>query len=162
MATKLLLVDDHALFRRGLMALLNSDKRFEIVGEAANGTEAIEKTRVLKPDLVLMDLDMPGTSGVEATRSIRESGFNGKVLILTIADGRDDIMAAVKAGANGYILKGSEPEELTSAIDQVMRGGSTFSAGVASTLFDELRSSSASAVRKESENGLSPREKRSA
>jgi DNA-binding NarL/FixJ family response regulator len=136
---RLLLADDHALFRRGLMALLGSIPGFELVGEAIDGKEAIVKAKELNPDVVLMDIEMPNCNGVEAARSIRAEGFSGGILMLTVSDREDDLFAALKAGANGYLLKGSDLEELTFAVGCIARGGTIISPGVAGKLLNEFR-----------------------
>ena len=98
---RLLLVDDHALFRKGLAALLATDSAFRVVGEARDGREALKKATELKPDLVLMDIHMPGIGGLEATRLIRESLPSTKVVILTISEEDTDLFDAIKSGASG-------------------------------------------------------------
>lgn len=117
----LLLVDDHALFRKGLAGLLSEQADFRIVGEAVNGPEAIQLSRKYRPDVVLMDVNMPGGGGVEAVRSLKgELGL--QVLMLTVSDKDQDLMGALAAGANGYLLKNAEPEQLFQAIRQVAAG----------------------------------------
>jgi DNA-binding NarL/FixJ family response regulator len=117
----LLLVDDHALFRKGLAGLLSEEADFHIVGEAVNGTEAIELSREYRPDVVLMDVNMPGGGGVEAVKSLKEE-LDLQVLMLTVSDKDQDLMGALAAGANGYLLKNAEPEQLFQAIRQVAAG----------------------------------------
>lgn len=136
---KVLVVDDHTLFRCGLTALLSSDKQLKVVGQASDGEEAIQATEELNPDIILMDILMPGCSGLEATRCIREKGFSGGILMLTVSDRDDDLFAAIKAGANGYLLKNAEPEELTQAIAHVARGEAIISPLMATKLFEELK-----------------------
>jgi two-component system NarL family response regulator len=100
---RLLVVDDHALFRKGLVSLLQREKDFQIVAEAQNGAEAIKKATQTKPDLVLMDIHMPETDGIEATRRIRESLPATRVVILTVSEEEKDLFEAIKCGAHGYL-----------------------------------------------------------
>ncbi len=122
---RILIVDDHGIVRAGIRSLLEDDTSIEVVGEAENGEEAIEKAKQLKPDLVLMDIAMPGMNGIEATRRIKEEFPNICVLILTMHDDEEFFFPALRAGASGYIVKEAEPKELLHAI-QVVVGGDVF------------------------------------
>jgi len=104
-AIRVLLVDDHALFREGIVSLLAEDSRFEVVGEAASGEQAIELIPRLRPDLILMDIQMPGMGGLEATRSLLAEHAALKVVMLTVSEREKDLFAAIKAGAQGYLIK---------------------------------------------------------
>lgn len=117
----LLLVDDHALFRKGLAALLSEEADFRIVGQAASGPEAIQLSRKYHPDVILMDVNMPGGGGVEAVRTLKEE-LDVQILMLTVSDKDKDLTGALAAGANGYLLKNAEPEQLCTAIRQVAAG----------------------------------------
>lgn len=119
---RILVVDDHFIVRMGLVALINTEPNLKVVGEADNGEQAIERFQSLRPDVVLMDLRMPGTSGHEATRYIRRLVANARVLILSAFDGDGDIHAALDAGAHGYVLKSATGEELIPAIQAVAMG----------------------------------------
>ncbi len=121
---KILVVDDHGLLRDGIRALLNLHDDIEIVGEASEGKEAIEKTRELAPDVVVMDIAMPGMDGLEATRRIKKKSPEVKVLALTQHDNKEYILSAIKAGAAGYMPKRALGSELVSAIRAVHKGGS--------------------------------------
>src|SRR4051812_38290006 len=114
--TRLLIVDDQAMFRAGLLVLLAQQKDFEIVGEAANGEEAVAFAREQHPDVVLMDLHMPVLNGVEATRRLIAEKFSGRIVILTTFEDDDEVFAAIAAGAFGYLLKASRVEKLIEAI----------------------------------------------
>src|SRR3989304_1106795 len=134
---RVLLVDDHILVRRGVAELLAKKEGIEIVGEAANGAEALEKVRVLMPDVVLMDVYMPGCNGLEATRRIKEEFPYVKVIMLTVADQDRVLFEAIKAGAQGYLLKEIEPEELIQMIKGVQRGEAPISRTTAARLLAE-------------------------
>ena len=136
-----LLADDHALFRSGVAELLRSTRRIEIAGQAGNGEEAVRKALELKPDVILMDCHMPVCSGIEAVRKLRNEGFAGAVLMLTVSEAGDDLFNAIKNGANGYLLKGAELEELVSAIFYAARGETVISPVMATKLIDEFKSS---------------------
>ena len=119
---RILLADDHALFRAGMKALLEHEAQFEIVGEASTGDEAVDQVRALKPDLVVMDLSMPGSNGLEATRRIAALGFDTKVLVLTVHAEEEYLVPVVEAGASGYLTKTSADKDLVQAIKVVSRG----------------------------------------
>ena len=122
MKIRILLVDDHSFIRRALRISLADETCLEIVGEAANGQLAIEQVELLKPDVVLMDIQMPHMDGVEATKQICDRFPNVKVLILTVDETEEYVSHALKYGASGYILKNTSPEELSFAIQAVYRG----------------------------------------
>ncbi len=120
---RVLIVDDHSVVRKGLNALLSSPRyHMAVVGEARDGAEAVQQTRALQPDVILMDLLMPNKTGLEALIEIRADDPRAKVLMLTSADDRAQVMAALKAGARGYLLKDSPPDELIQAIKAVHAG----------------------------------------
>jgi DNA-binding NarL/FixJ family response regulator len=120
---RILIADDHALVREGIRALLNLCDDLDVVGEAADGKEAIEATRRLDPDVVLMDINMPGLGGLEATLAIRNENQRAKILVLTQYDDREYVTRFLKSGASGYILKKAAGSELASAVRAVHRGG---------------------------------------
>jgi two-component system nitrate/nitrite response regulator NarL len=109
---RILLADDHLLFRKGLAQLLDSQSDFEVVGEAADGLEAVEQAQSLQPDLVLMDINMPNCDGFEATRRIKAKVANVRIVMLTVSEDEDDLKTAVQCGADGYLLKDLSPETL--------------------------------------------------
>lgn len=121
---RVLLVDDQGLFREALATLLGLHSQLEIVGEAGDGEAGVALAQTLRPDVVLMDLRMPGMSGVEATRRLRGLVPEARVLVLTTFEDDDEVLAAIEAGAAGYMLKASPAEKLVEAICTVMRGGS--------------------------------------
>lgn len=122
MSVRILLADDHAVLRSGLALLLNSQEEFIVVGEAPTGLAVIALAEELQPDLILLDLNMPGLSGLEALPTLRQKSSNSKILILTMHDDPEYLRQAIKAGAAGYILKKAADTELLSAIRAVMQG----------------------------------------
>ena len=119
---RLLVVDDHTLFRRGLVDLLAADPTLEVVGEAADAQEAMRSARTLRPDLVLIETHLPGATGVQAITELRDVVPFAKIVLLTASEDDQDLRAALRAGANGYLLKTIEGEVLVQAIHRVMRG----------------------------------------
>ncbi len=134
-----MVVDDHSVVRMGLVAMLSRVPGFQIVGEAARAAEAVNKARVLNPDIVLMDVRLPDESGIEACREIRAERPNTRVLMLTSYDDKDAAVAAVIAGAAGYLLKQVEPEELTRAIRLVADGHTLLDPTLTRGVIDHLR-----------------------
>jgi DNA-binding NarL/FixJ family response regulator len=135
----LLIVDDHPVVRDGLRGMFAGDERFQVLGEAADGDEALAVARAVQPDVVLMDLRMPGMDGVTAIRALREQGSPARVLVLTTYDTDSDVLPAIKAGATGYLLKDTPREELFRAVSAAYRGESVLSPAVAGRLMGELR-----------------------
>ena len=119
---KILLVDDHAMFRAGIRALIEAEQRMKVVGEASSGDEAVDRTRELKPDVVIMDLAMPGSNGLEATRRISALDLHTSVLVLTVHAEEEYLVPVVEAGASGYLTKTSADTDLLEAIRVVARG----------------------------------------
>jgi len=135
---KILLVDDHKIVRDGIRALLQSESRFEIVGEAENGMIALELTEKLRPDLIIMDVNMPELDGIAATKIITEKYSFAKVLVLTMTSEQEHIKSMIEVGAGGYILKNSGQEELISAIDVVLAGRNYFSEEVKDAIMQNM------------------------
>lgn len=135
---RVLITDDHAIVRKGIRALLATEKDIEIVGEAANGAQATELAHSLKPDVILMDLMMPVMDGIEATRQIAQREPKSKILVLTSFAADDKVFPAIKAGALGYLLKDSGPEALISAIHDVYRGEPCLEPAIARKVLLEL------------------------
>jgi len=136
--TTVLLADDHTLFREGLAALLSSQEGIEIVGEASSGEEALEKARELLPDVVLMDIRMPGMGGLEATRRIKEEMPHTRVVVLTVSEEENDLFEAIKAGAEGYLLKTVKSRDLIEMLQGVFRGEAAISRVMARKLWEEF------------------------
>jgi DNA-binding NarL/FixJ family response regulator len=154
-----LLVDDHPVVRRGLTSLLGTLDGFEVVGEASDGESAVRETQLLRPDVVLMDVRMPGTDGVEATRRIRAAVPEAAVLILTMHDDDRTVFAAMQAGARGYLLKGAEQDEIAGAIRAVVSGQAIFGPGIASRLLGYFASPPAAPATADPFPELSDRER---
>jgi len=131
MPIKVLIADDHAFYREGVRAFLSNTTNIEVVGEAGNGDEAIAKSEEFKPNVILMDLKMPGLNGIEATRRIHETDSKIGVLVLTMFDDDDSVFAAMRAGARGYLLKDADKDEVVRAIVAVERGEAIFSPAIA-------------------------------
>jgi two-component system response regulator NreC len=156
---RILLADDHTLFRQGVKTLLAAESDIEIVGEAANGTEALERAGQFRPDVVLMDISMPGSSSFETTRQIRRNRPETKVLFLTMYDDEDYLVEGMEVGASGYVLKDSPAPQLVAAIRDVSRGGSYLSPRMLSQLVDDFRTRIKSTDRLPRFATLTPREK---
>ena len=131
MSLRVLVVEDHPLFRRGVLALLEAADGLTVAGTAASGEEAVAAAGELRPDVVLMDLQLPGISGIEATRAIVTAQPDARVLVLTLFEDEDSVFLALRAGARGYVLKDADEEELTGAIRAVARGEAIFSRAIA-------------------------------
>lgn len=136
---RVLLVDDQALFREGLRTLLSSDQGLAVVGDAADGREAIQRYRELRPDVVLMDLRMPGLDGVAATREILRESSIARILVLTTFEDDEEVLAALRAGASGYLLKDCSSQRLAEAIRATHHGQTFLEPSVAGTVVAELR-----------------------
>jgi two-component system response regulator NreC len=156
---RILITDDHTLFRQGIKTLLGAESDLDIVGEAANGAEAVEKVTELRPDMVLMDIGMPGLSSFEATRQIKKARPDTKVLFLTMYDDEDYLVQCMEVGASGYVLKDSPAQQLLAAIRDVYRGGSYLSPRMLSQLVDDFRSRIKTAHRQPRFATLTAREK---
>ena len=135
---KVLIVDDHAIVRKGIRAVLEAKGDIAVIGDACNGSEAVRLVQELSPDVVLMDLMMPQLDGIRATRAITSEHPATRVLVLTSFAGDEQVFPAIKAGALGYLLKDTGPEELVQAIRQVYRGEPSLDASVARKLLAEL------------------------
>lgn len=152
---RVLIADDQTLFRSGLARLLGEDPRMTICGQAADGADAVAKSLALKPDVILMDLKMPGMDGVEATAKIVAAQPGTKVLILTTFDTDSFVLQALKAGASGYVLKDAEPAAIASSIMAVLSGEKVMAGAVANRVLDMLTGAS---TPKEFYDGLTGRE----
>ena len=162
---RILVVDDHTLFRRGLIALLSREPQFHIVGDAADAGEALRRAKELQPDLVLLDNHLPGVNGVDALPALREAAPAARIVMLTVSEDEQDLAAALKGGASGYLLKTIEGDALAQAIRRVMQGESTVAPEMTGKLIAAYRGASEPAVLQPNGSGevsprsqLSPRE----
>jgi DNA-binding NarL/FixJ family response regulator len=152
----ILIADDHPVVRDGLRGMLESQPDFEVVGEAADGAQAIQLAEELKPEIVLMDLRMPQVDGVTAIREIKSSQAETQILVLTTYDSDADILPAIEAGATGYLLKDSSREELYGAIRATARGDTVLAPTVAARLVGQMRAPAEERLRKEPATRTSP------
>jgi DNA-binding NarL/FixJ family response regulator len=132
------LADDHSLIRKGFRLILDAEPDIEVIGEAADGNEAVSLCAELRPDLVLMDIRMPGRDGIEATRAIVDAGLPSKVLILTTFDLDDYVYAGLRAGASGFLLKDTQPDDLVAAIRTIASGDGVLAPGATKRLISQF------------------------
>ncbi len=157
---RILIIDDHTLFRNGIKLVLQRHEGFEVVGEAGDGLEGIKRAEQIKPDVVLLDLHMPGTSGLEALRVLVEDVPETQIVMLTVSEDAEDLLETLRAGARGYLLKNIDTEFLLESIRRAARGESVMSPQIAHKLADSLRTSPKDNVMAEVSPGkLSPRER---
>ncbi|MBI2856408.1 MAG: response regulator transcription factor [Chloroflexi bacterium] len=157
---RVLIVDDHALVRRGVVGVLSEQEDIAVIGEATNGAQGVEMARTLAPQVVIMDLQMPGISGLEATSVIHSEMPEVQILVFTVSESEADLLAAVKYGAKGYILKNVAADELVQTIHLIAQGGVVVSPGMAAKLLTELsQAAPAREQRGEVAEGLSARER---
>jgi len=142
---RVVIADDHPVFRDGLRLLLSSIPAFEVIGEASSGDEAVTLAAELHPDVIVMDLNMPGTSGIEATRRIVEKEPGTNVLILTMFEDDDSVFAAMRSGARGYLVKGSNQKQILRAIEAVGAGEAVFGAPIALRMIEYFSRTAANA-----------------
>lgn len=136
---KVLLVEDHTMTRMGLSLVLEQAQGIELIAEAEEGLSGVEKAKELCPDVILMDIGLPNIDGIEATRRIKEYNPNAKILIFTSRDGDDDVFACFKAGADGYIMKGSSPEQTTNAIKAINEGTAWIDPAIAKLVLSSIQ-----------------------
>lgn len=158
MGIKILIVDDHALLREGLIKILSLEEELEIIGEASKGEEAIDLARKLRPDIILMDINMPGINGIEATKVIKKELPQIGIIALTIHDDEEYIFELVRAGVPGYVLKDISPERLISAIKDVAQGKSVIHPNITAKLLGEFNRLSERKSRPNSFEDLTMRE----
>ncbi len=133
---RVMLVDDHPLMRRGINQLLSLEDEFDVVAEASNGADAIALAHEVEPDMILLDLNMKGMSGLDTLKALRTDGSNATIVILTVSDSAADIEAIVRAGADGYLLKDTEPDQLVELLKEAVHGNKAYSDVVAAYLRD--------------------------
>ena len=140
--TRVLVIDDHPLLRKGVCQLLELTDGFTVVGEAPGGREGIELAKQLNPDLILLDLNMKGINGLETLRTLRDMGEDARIILLTVSNAPEDLISAIRAGADGYILKDNDPDDILSLIANAMQGQTAISPELASLLAAALREES--------------------
>lgn len=144
---RVLVIDDHPLFRKGVLQLLAFDPRLEAVGEASSGEEGIALALAERPDLTLLDLNMKGKNGIETLKALRAAGMESRVVMLTVSDQSDDVVAAIRAGADGYLVKDMEPEDLLASIQAALYGRMVVSERLAARLAEAMRQEARAASR---------------
>ena len=135
----IMLVDDHPLLRKGLRQLISMDDELEVIAEASNGADAITQGVELDPDLILLDLNMQGMNGLETLRHLRDQGVTSRIVMLTVSDADEDVLQAISLGADGYLLKDMEPEELLEQIKRALNGKMVLSEAVTQILATAIR-----------------------
>jgi two-component system nitrate/nitrite response regulator NarL len=138
-AASIMLVDDHPLLRKGLRQLISMDDELEVIAEASNGADAITQGVELDPDLILLDLNMQGMNGLETLRHLRDQGVTSRIVMLTVSDADEDVLQAISLGADGYLLKDMEPEELLAQIKRALSGKMVLSEAVTQILATAIR-----------------------
>lgn len=139
---RVLLVEDHVMTRMGLSLVIGQAEGIELIAEAEDGLTGVEKAKELAPDVILMDIGLPNIDGIEATKRIKEYNPDSKILIFTSRDGEDDVFASFKAGADGYIMKGANPEQTTSAIKAVNEGTAWIDPNIAKMVLSSIQRNS--------------------
>lgn len=137
--TSILVIDDHPLFRKGVRNLISMDPSLTVVDEAPSGEEGIEKALQLHPDLILLDIDMRGMNGIETLGELKKHGTPSKIVMLTVSNNEENVLTALRLGANGYLLKDMEPEEILASIRRVINGDSVISPQLATLLANFFR-----------------------
>lgn len=135
----ILVIDDHPLMRRGILQLIAMEGSLRLVGEAGNGQQGLELACQLQPDLILLDLNMRGLSGLDTLKAIKAAGLDARVIILTVSDSEEDVVSALRAGADGYLLKDMEPEDVLHSLKIAAQGRMALGERVAEILADSLR-----------------------
>lgn len=153
----ILLIDDHPLLRKGVKQLIDLSPTMQVIGEACNAQDGVKVAVELEPDLVLLDLNMPNINGIETLKMLREEEVTSRIIVFTVSDNEEDVVAALKAGADGYLLKDMEPEDLITNLEQAANGTVVISPRLATLLAQALQSNKS--VDKVDLSSLTPREK---
>ena len=156
---RVLLIDDHTLFRSGIKALLQRQPGFEVVGEAGDALEGVKRAKILQPDVVLLDIHMPGMTGREAVSLVADEAPQARILMLTVSEDVEDLLQALRAGAHGYLLKNIETDYLLNAIRSAVDGDSVMSPQMTSKLMKSVSAAPAAAAPAVDKERLSPRER---
>ncbi|MBU9811887.1 two-component system response regulator NarL [Rahnella sp. C60] len=153
----ILLIDDHPMLRNGVKQLIALDSRLKVIGEASNGEQGVELAKQLDPDLILLDLNMPGMNGLDTLDSMRQTSLSGRIVVFSVSNHEDDVVTALKRGADGYLLKDMEPEDLLTALHNAAAGKMVLSEALTPVLAASLRESRPSGDR--DIQSLTPRER---
>ncbi|MBU9836038.1 two-component system response regulator NarL [Rahnella sp. L72c] len=153
----ILLIDDHPMLRNGVKQLIALDSRLKVIGEASNGEQGVELAKQLDPDLILLDLNMPGMNGLDTLDSMRQTALSGRIVVFSVSNHEDDVVTALKRGADGYLLKDMEPEDLLAALHNAAAGKMVLSEALTPVLAASLRESRPSGDR--DIQSLTPRER---
>ena len=153
---KTLIIDDHPLFRKGVIQLLGMEPEFDIIAEAASGAEGVALALEHKPDLILLDLNMKGLNGIETLQQMRDMDVDARIIMITVSNSSEDLVGAIRAGSDGYILKDTDPEEMIRLIKESMLGRNAISAELSGLLASALRQEAV--VTNRSQAGLTERE----
>ncbi|SFG78289.1 two-component system response regulator NarL [Neptunomonas qingdaonensis] len=153
----ILLIDDHPLLRKGVKQLIELDEELRVIAEASNAIDGIKAAKETEPDLILLDLNMPNINGIEALKMLRDEDVSSRIIVFTVSDNEEDVVAALKAGADGYLLKDMEPEELLASLRQAALGKVVISDKLTTLLAQALQSGRSS--NKSDISSLTPREK---
>lgn len=145
--SSVIIIDDHPLFRKGVSQLIALNNELHLIGEASSGEQGLELAKALEPDLILLDLNMKGMNGIETLKALRDADLSARILILTVSDAADDLVAAIRAGADGYLLKDMEPEELLAQIIEAQHGRIVISPSLNGLLARSLREEAQAAER---------------
>lgn len=156
---RVLLVDDHNLFRSGIKLLLQRNPEFQVVGEASDGLEGVKRAKELKPDIVLLDMHMPGLNGREAVQLIHQDQPSSHIVMLTVSEDEDDLAHCLQAGAAGYLLKNIDADYLLASLKKIMEGESVISAEMTAKLVAQLRKGPAQAPSPSDADKLTPKER---
>lgn len=156
-AATILLIDDHPMLRNGVKQLISMDPRLQVIAEASNGEQGVELAEQHDPDLILLDLNMPGMNGLETLDRLRQTALSGRVVVFSVSNHEDDVVSALKRGADGYLLKDMEPEELLKALHQAAAGQMVLSEALTPVLAASLRENRPAAERDIQQ--LTPRER---
>ena len=146
-SNRILIIDDHPLFRKGVSQLIAMAPHLQLVGEASSGELGVAKAKELDPDLILLDLHMKSMNGIDTLKAIRDAGLDCRVVMLTVSDNADDLVAAIRSGADGYLLKDMEPEDLLAAIDQTLNGSTVIGERLNGMLAHAIREEAAASQR---------------
>lgn len=157
--TNILAIDDHPLFRKGVADLIDMDDSLRLVGEAANGQDGLALVRELRPDLILLDINMKGISGLETLKAIKELDLDTRVLMLTVSDSEEDVISALRMGADGYLLKDMEPEDTLDCLNKAARGQLVISERLTQLLAHALRGDDRQQERTRGTEDLTERER---